>query len=118
MPAKPYCLLPANFAGAQLETLNCGAGTHLHLSHAELREFRDLRLIETEDDSAGQPHVVWLRAPNQRERIRGVVRLARRLGLRGLSCLVGEDLAAAVRSRQAWALTMLDEIRQRVDRPS
>ena len=116
MPARPYCLLPTHFEPEHLATLNCRGGGHIHLSHEELRLHRDLRLIETENDSAGNPHIVWLREPDPQRHVRGVVRISRRLSLRGLSCQLGETLVLALRSRQGWALAMLEQIRGRVDR--
>jgi hypothetical protein len=114
------CLVFHDFTPSQLNSLCCSDGRHTHIDDAELREYRDLRLIDTTETANG-PKINWIREPKPQQRSRGVVRMVRQLSIRGKSSKIGTEHALALAgkdsfgesdiSRRGWALAMLGNIR-------
>lgn len=114
MAVSVACVVDRSVSPADLAHLRCTDGSHAHLTWAQLRQYRDLGLIELNADGT----IAWLRRPsakgtNRSERVKGVVRLKRQIGIRGLSCKVGGTLAVAVEKREEdWPRVMLGDIRR------
>ena len=101
MAAKIYCLVPYHFTLEDLAAHRGGGNSHIHLSRTQAADFLS---ADTVDE---------LRAPTRKTK--GVLPLKRTVGLRGLSCRVGETLALAVADATSrdWALAMLRSIKLR-----
>ena len=112
MSAKRICLVHFGFEKQDLSTLTCTDKSHTHISNRELREYRDLRIVETTEDG----NLSWLREPGVNGK--GVIRLVRQLGIRGLSCKVGSTLAIAIQRREPWAQVMYANQRMQREHPS
>lgn len=100
MSAKRICLVHFGFENQDLSTLSCTDKSHTHISNSELREYRDLNIVET--DLTG--NLSWLRQPSAKAK--GVIRMVRQIGIRGLSCKIGDELACAVQDKEPWAVVM------------
>jgi hypothetical protein len=100
LAAKKNILVPHSFTAADLPSLQTSSKLYARLSNSEVYEAEKLNLIE------------WLHKPLHR-RDRGVVRQIRSIGIRGLSCKLGEPLAVAVQQKEPWAQVMLAHIQMR-----
>jgi hypothetical protein len=100
------CVLRGERDEIEAATLNCGNQSHYHISRAEAI------ILEKNGE------VEWIREPANRKE-KGIVRaLKQNFSIRGLSCKVGTILASAVRAKEIWALTVLADIRRRVQPPA
>jgi hypothetical protein len=100
LAAKKNILVPHSFKASDLPSLKFSSLQFARLSNAEVYEAEKLNLIE------------WLHKPEHR-RDRGVVRQIRSIGIRGLSCKLGEYHAVAVQQKLPWAQVMLAQIQMR-----
>jgi hypothetical protein len=100
LAAKKNILVPHSFTAADLPSLKTSSQQFARLSNAEVYEAEKLNLVE------------WIHKPQHR-RDRGVVRQIRSIGIRGLSCKLGEPLAVAVQQKELWAQVMLAHIQMR-----
>lgn len=93
----------------------CSDHSHSHISRAQLWDlqkhnlikwvairYRGEELAQTDNEPDVEKH--WSG---------GVVKIAKVFGFRGTSSMLGAYLAAALRARESWALTMLEQMRCR-----
>ena len=93
-----YCLVPAWWTAAEIESRSCTDRSHPHLSHTKVWEFERDDLLE------------WIRRPMS-NRDKGIVKIRRLIRRRGLSAEVGVPLADAIRQNLPWAFLMFADIK-------
>ena len=97
------CVVFGERDGIDVSNLDCR--THRHECRADV------------DNMVAAGIVEWVKRPTSRKE-KSVVRLKKilprrgKVPARGLSCKIGEYAAGAVRDREAWALTMLADVRE------
>lgn len=110
MSRKRFCLVGARWSLADLPRLSCSNHTHMHLSRAGLYDLEKHRAIAWLAIRVGDTFV-----PNDKPTVAerwegGIVRICKIFPLRGVSAGLGAYLADAVRDKEQWAQTMVEEM--------
>jgi hypothetical protein len=103
LSAKVYCLIPHDWTLTKLSSRVCSDSSHIHLSKSQAYEHLKFNLAEELRE--------FIEDRRGRLISKGVLRVKRKIGIRGMSCRLGEELTIAVRLKEPWAEVMLSNIR-------
>jgi hypothetical protein len=110
LSAKVYCLIPHDWTLTKLASRVCSDCSHIHLSKSQAYEQLNLNLAEELRDCVEDRRGKLV--------VKGVLRMKRKIGIRGMSCRLGEAITVAVRLKEPWAEVMLSNIRRQRENAS
>jgi hypothetical protein len=115
MSRKRVCLVGPRWSLADCARHVCGDRSHAHLSRAQVYDYEKHRsIVWIAVQYRGSQELIPTEHPDLSQMWdRGIVKISKLFTLRGASCGLGAYLESAVRARESWALTMVNEIRGR-----
>jgi hypothetical protein len=115
MAVKRFCLVPPCWTLEDYALHTCFDHSHAHLSRAQVYDYDKHRSIEwIAIRYAKSADLIATDRPDPTKSwFGGIARISRIFGTRGLSSSLGECLAAAILTRESWALAMFAQIVRR-----